>query len=202
MSRLQPFPFSVVSSLTIDGGNRRGAQSGDQFGTSVAVGDVTGGTPQDDLIVSADRADEAKNKRNVGKVWVFPGPLPADVTEDVGFLLAKGEKDTGLGNKVAAADLTGSPDTDVVVTDFSEEALVFPGTVSGGMSPAVVLRPDPRLASARAYGTAIAAGDIDGVGGPDLIVGASGATPPGPGVQRFYWRSSRLLVRRSRRRRF
>ena len=174
--------FCITASLTIASADLPGDEEGGRFGKSVAVGDV--GVPtSEDLIVAAFRADAAKNKRGVGKVWVFESPL-TDTSASGGFLLAQGdEKGISLGQHVVAADLTGTDAmVDVVATDFEPEALVFQGLISWWTSPmsaAVVLLPDSRFSAGTGSRVELAVGLINADMRPDLIVGFPTAKPPG-----------------------
>ncbi len=140
----------------------------DRMGFAVSSGDVDG-DGVDDLIASAVRDDT--NASNAGAVYVWLGPvsgsptkLPGPATTDgfAGYSLATGDTD-GDGVAEILSGSTGD-DTDgnnggaVFVSAWGDAALAD-GTIHTGLGQ---------------FGRSVAAGDLDGDGIDEVIVGADG----------------------------
>ncbi|MCI0585343.1 MAG: hypothetical protein L0323_00720 [Planctomycetes bacterium] len=154
-------------------------QAGARFGSSVACGDVDGGGV-DDVIVGAPLASQGFLAES-GEAFVFIGP-PLTFS----FPLAD-PTPANLGNfgaRVAAGDfdgdgfadvLVGSPGSDAGGVQAAGEAIAFFGP---GMSTSLPFAEPVREANAR-FGTSVAAGDFDGNGIADAVVGARDAIVAG-----------------------
>jgi hypothetical protein len=149
---------------------RPGPKKSDYFGESLAVGDVVGDS-QPDLVVGA-RGVDVGTSRDVGKVFVFEGPLSPGATPVELTRTVKGE---GLGYRSTVGDVDGDYADDVVTVGYLKPpAVVFAGIVSSGQPADFVLQPQPGLDLG--YGTNIAAGDINGDGMAEVLVAAPNAT--------------------------
>jgi hypothetical protein len=141
--------------------------SGDEFGRSVAVGDVTGdGHP--DLVVGAMGRDQSKT-RDPGAVLVFPGPVlgnPTGVIE-----LTTKVQGQNLGYRTAANNVSGGTVADVIAGSYLKSpTVVFAGPVSSGEEPSYTLAQGS--GGTEGYGTNISSDDINEDGYADVLVAA------------------------------
>jgi hypothetical protein len=178
----------------------RGADVDDGLGTSVAVGDIVGDM-RPDLVVGAPAADGPSNaRRGAGEVHGFMGPLPAGSVLDLGAmspdLLVLGKEGSilgdpssdGLGSALAMGDLDGDGREDLVLGAPGSDgplpelrpragsALVLRGPRARGSVVDLGSRlPDVAVHGAgeqHRAGSALAAGDFDGDGRRDLLLGS------------------------------
>lgn len=177
-----------------------GADSGDYLGSSLAFGDLDG-DGRDEVALAAVIADGASNlSGNAGEVWVLPGdaaPLPAtidlfsppanarvifgdDAGDRLGTSLSTGDLDgDGFGDLVIGAFGSGIDNTEIEAGEgwvvFGRPSLLPAVTALDGTS----LRPEARVhygeGTGDRAGAAVSAGDLDGDGFDDLLLGASGA---------------------------
>jgi hypothetical protein len=155
---------SFVFDRTITAPSPRG---GDDFGRSVAVGEVTGdGYP--DLVVGAMGRDQSKT-RDVGAVLVFPGPVvgnPRGVIE-----LTTGVQGQNLGYRTVVNNVRGGTVADIVAGSYLKSpVVVFTGPVSSGDEPSYTL--PQNSGGTEGYGTNISSDDINEDGHADVLVAA------------------------------
>ncbi|MDO9021585.1 MAG: FG-GAP-like repeat-containing protein, partial [Myxococcales bacterium] len=156
-----------------------GSESNFNLGFSVASAGDVNGDGFGDLIVSEHRARTLAGSDFAGQVKVFHGgptgipPNPARVIQGsvyFGF----------FGYSVASAgDVNGDGYADVVVgSDGARTASVFHGSASGTLSTAAIVLTAGFLDDG--YGRSVAgAGDVNGDGYSDIVVGAHEARPDG-----------------------
>jgi hypothetical protein len=158
----------------------RGEQAGDRFGSSLAIGDLTGDGSAD-LAVGAFLSDVSAS--DAGSAYVFRGrsPFPGgSATTALARFTGQASRDW-LGAALAIADVTGSDTQDLILGapqndgagGNSGRVYVFPGSTSlggAGAGSAPV-----RITGARSgdrLGSAVAGGDFSGDGRDDLALGA------------------------------
>ncbi|HEV2492818.1 MAG TPA: hypothetical protein VG204_07055 [Terriglobia bacterium] len=147
----------------------------DQFGSSVAVGDVTGSSVPD-LIVGAQGASVGSASA-AGILYVFPSPL----TSTFNYTLTAGIAGDNLGFQVSSGVLSSSAATDVIATTSwgksvtNPRALIFSGPITGNRTASSFdFLPYPGLAGG--WATHIDTGDMTGSGRVEVLVGAPNAT--------------------------
>jgi hypothetical protein len=172
-----------------------GDDASDNSGLAVAAGDVNG-DGRDDLIIGAPRADPAGGA-TAGETYVIygGGSLPATIdlnSQSAGLTVYGDDAYDNSGWCVAAGDINGGGRDDLIIGAYwadpagganAGETYVIYG---GGSLPATI---DLNSQSAGltvygddagdASGQAVAAGDINGDGRDDLIIGAYLADPAG-----------------------
>jgi len=163
----------------------------DQAGQAILPSEDLDGDGLDDLVVSAPFA--ATNQVRSGAVYVLPGPVTSDrALTDATARIHGVEHNDRVGFSLASAELTGDAQTDLLVgvPARSDPVLrggavyLFEGPLDGRM----------RLADAHTAlwgegandfaGSRIDAGDLDGDGLSDLIIGAPGH---GTGGAAYVW---------------
>ncbi|MHB8078954.1 MAG: Ig-like domain-containing protein [Candidatus Krumholzibacteriia bacterium] len=175
-----------------------GAADGDRFGTSLAaVGDVNGDGFAD-LAVGAPYNDAGGAATdNVGSVYIYFGGAEPDSLPDI-VLPGEAIGDLFGWSVAAAGDVDGDGRADLLVgapfndgggaaTDDRGRAYLFLGGDPPAVGPALVLT---GVSAGDLFGWSVAgAGDVDGDGAPDLLVGAllrsraylfRGGDPAGP----------------------
>jgi large repetitive protein len=146
------------------------SNDGDRFGASVSGGGDVDGDGVPDLIVGAYKADYVK--RNTGSVYVYSGLSGTLIYRFDGTL------DNEYGRSVAdAGDVNGDGYADIIVGARLEDSgsMYSNGAaiVYSGSTGAVLYRFNGE-ATNDLFGTAVAgAGDVDGDGYADLVVGAT-----------------------------
>jgi len=154
-----------------------GEAAGDNAGFSVASAQDVDGDGKADVIVGAPGRDRAVGYTDVGAVYLVSGATGRTLMRVDGPL--PGSTDYGLGYSVASAgdvNADGLPD---VIAGAPSLAVCGHGAafVLSGTNGAVLFRfEDPTAFSVGCVGRSVAgAGDVNGDGRPDLIVGAPSA---------------------------
>jgi FG-GAP repeat protein len=159
----------------------------DDFGISLAVGDVNGDGVTD-LVVGADQIFRADG---TGKAYVFHGPLRGSIaaSQADAVLVGSGVGDL-FGGSVATADIDGDGKDDVIVGApgaalAAGRGYVFRGPLTGTIPAASA----PFVVGGSAsdeLGRSVTAADLDGNGRPDAIFGAPAASSGGIGYVAAY----------------
>jgi hypothetical protein len=163
-----------------------GVAAGDTFGRSVASAGDVNGDGFADLVVGARYADPG-GRSNAGTASVFLGSA-SGVSAMPARVLEGAEAGDFFGSSFASGgDVNGDGYADLVVGAMyatpggrigAGTVSVFHGSASGvGAAPARVLH---GVAAHDVFGGSVAsAGDVNGDGYADLVVGAPGASPGG-----------------------
>jgi hypothetical protein len=162
-----------------------GAAAGDEFGNSIASVDVNG-DGFDDLIVGAFQSDyNSEDDSNAGAVYVYYGradlkdqDLSDGDMEDATFYGSS--ENNHFGNSIASGDVNGDGFLDIIVGAFFNDAgaaYVFYGGASfaGKDLSDSSITADVSFYGKKEgdyFGISVAAGDVNGDGETDLIVGA------------------------------
>lgn len=157
--------------------------SGDGFGKSLAIADVTGSTHQD-LIVGANNRSKGSIS-GAGAVIVYPGPNFTGPLSPLTLTVSNAKRNHSLGQGVTGGDVHGvtSSFPDVIASTWSDaRAQVFTGLVTDGQNaPLVGSLTDVTLTPAPGYEggwstTGLQASDINDDGRIDVFVGAPNAS--------------------------
>ena len=196
-SSLDPIDLLTEADLRIDG-----ARAGDVTGSVGRAGDVNGdGRP--DVVIGASGADN-RGRTDAGAAYVvFGGPLPATI--DLATLSSRGFRIDGAlaGDRAGvfvdgAGDVNGDGLANVVVgalqadwrgrVDSGAAYVVFGKATSDAVDLAALGNRGYEIGGANSgdfTGSVAGAGDVNGDGRPDVVVGARFAPPGGAGFVVF-----------------
>jgi hypothetical protein len=166
-----------------------GAAAADNFGVSVATAGDVNADGFDDVIVGADGNDTGG--ADAGRAYVFYGGLAPDAFADLTLTgVAAGDR---FGHSVASAgDVNGNGAADLIVGAYSSDtggfdagsAYVFYGGNASSFIPSITLT---GAAASDFFGRSVAsAGDVNGDGFGDVIVGAPENDAGGTNAGRAY----------------
>lgn len=185
-----------------------GAASGHNLGTSVAAGDFNADGIED-LLVGAAYADPGTPVRsNAGEAYVIFGSASLSGTHDLAtspadFTVLGGEANGFLGSSAATGDFDADGIEDVLLGAYQANAwaggayVIFGSTTLSGSRDLATAAADFTVLGADAsdyLGYSAAAGDFNGDGIDDLLLGADqhGSTLPGPGEAHVIFGSTTL----------
>lgn len=178
-----------------------GAGAGDKLGTSVTSGDLDG-DGYDDLVIGAETgAGPANNRPAAGEVTIiYGGPARAGDTDlatpPSGVAVVYGaEAGDNLGKTVAAHDLDGDGFEDLIlpapggdgaanIRTGGGDVYILYGSLTRLPASTDLLTPPVGVVTiygvdpGDAYGSSVTAGDFDGDGFDDLVLGAAQADGP------------------------
>ena len=153
-----------------------GNQGGAGFGGSVSTAGDVNGDGYDDVIIGAGSYDNGEEDE--GAIFVFPGT--AEGVSTTPWLRDSNQVDAGLVSVSTAGDINGDGYDEIVAGsrgyDYNEEVgvgavFIWFGTEKGPLNNPVVLEGNQAGAW---FGTSVStAGDVNGDGFDDVIVGAS-----------------------------
>lgn len=154
-------------------------EAGGWFGSAVVTGDVNG-DGRADIIVGA-RLEDVETTSGQGRAYVFDGCSRALIQTLTipGSPSCSATSGCRFGQAVGAADITGDGRADILVGAPHEDvggnsrqgrAYLFDGAT--GALLLTLNTPNPE--SGAHFGDSVTAGDVNGDGRPDIIVGASG----------------------------
>ncbi len=157
------------------------------FGAAVAAGDVNGDGKADVIVAAPSETVGANNGQ--GRVYVFSG---ADGTLLNTLDTANPAPSDGFGSAVAAGDVNGDGKADIIVAAPTESVPPNGSTgrvyVFSGADASLLYTHVTDPAQFGEFGTAVAAGDLNGDGRADTVVGAwMGAFIGAPLVQSYVY---------------
>ena len=185
-----------LASLGSSGFRIDGAAAGDGSGSSVASAGDVNGDGRADLIVGAPRADPS-SRTDAGSSYVIYGtasPSNVDLASlgSSGFRIDGATRYDGMGNSVApVGDINGDGRADVIVgaryadpslrDDAGSSSVIYgkasPSNVDLASLGSSGFRIDGAAAGDQSGRSVASAGDVNGDGRPDVIVGAPFADP-------------------------
>ncbi|MCS6816678.1 MAG: VCBS repeat-containing protein [Blastocatellia bacterium] len=158
-------------------------QRGAAFGNAVVVGDVNG-DGFDDVLVGAPNED-AGSAQEAGRVHIFFGGSPLDLTVDATLQQPVPKRNSGFGQALAVGDVNGDGLEDALVgtphpnltqtlltatSDPGEVYLFFGSRPFDAVADLTLRAPAPGQNDG--FGTALALGKARGGTGADILVGA------------------------------
>jgi phosphodiesterase/alkaline phosphatase D-like protein len=189
------FPGSVTGlgagSVLTDAAFSQTLQDGDRFGAALVTGDFNGDGRTDLAVgIPGKKIGTADNAGVVGVLYgsaagLVPGPRLSQEAD-----LQTSEADDGFGSAIAAGDLDHDGRDDLIVGTPGEDqsGVVDAGMICPflGLIGTFMQRPCLRedgagvpLETMGRFGTAVAAGDLDGDGRADVAVGVPGSSLSG-----------------------
>ncbi len=177
-----------------------------EFGNSVSgAGDVNG-DGYSDVVIGAYKWDEIPSFTNDGKCFVYHGSAAGLSASPVNILDGPNENNANLGISVACAgDVNGDGYSDIIAgapglddaANFDEgKAFIYFGNAGGASGiPNITLDDADQLGAA--FGTSVAsAGDVNGDGFSDVIIGAElyDDTNTNEGVAFIYYGNTGLMT--------
>ncbi|MCB0732932.1 MAG: FG-GAP repeat protein [Flavobacteriales bacterium] len=168
-------------------------QASSEYGRSVAMAGDVNGDGYSDVVVGAEKYTNGES--NEGHVFVYHGSS-SGISSTATTVIQSNQSDGWLGYSVASAgDVNGDGYSDIIAgaenytngQTYEGAAFVYHGSASGvSASYSVILEVNETVA---AFGTSVAcAGDVNGDGYSDVVVGGPGYNSGGSdrGVARVY----------------
>ena len=180
------YPITIDPLLTEEADTELSSSIAGEFGWSVASAGDVNGDGFEDVVVGAWQYD--RGQTNEGAVFVFLGSesgIPDSLESDAATLIESNQNNAQLGSSVASAgDVNGDGYDDVIAGawfyDDGENnegaAFVFlggPGGIPDGDVGSASARLQSDQSSAQMARSVASAGDVNGDGYDDVIVGAS-----------------------------
>ncbi|HMQ69209.1 MAG TPA: FG-GAP-like repeat-containing protein [Ignavibacteria bacterium] len=168
-----------------------GSNASDQFGFSVAnAGDVNK-DGYSDLIIGTPYNDQAGN--DAGKTWLYTNTRNYTATPLASFSGPGGNDYYGLASKTAG-DLNGDGYSDVMVTSINNQLvyIYYGGKLMDNNVDLIIYSVYPGSAS---FGKSIStAGDLNGDGYSDIIIGAEESAPNNVGMAAIYFGGANMDI--------
>ena len=166
-----------------------GAAAGDDFGSSVCTAGDVNGDGYNDVIVGTPNNDAGGN--SAGQAYIYFGGVNMDNNEDV--ILTGAAADDRFGYSVSTAgDLNGDDYSDVIVGAYHNDAggtdagraYIFFGGISVDNTADIILTGE---SASDIFGNSVSvAGDVNGDGYGDVIIGAQYSDASGTNTGRSY----------------
>jgi len=166
------YPVRIDPSTTFTlSNNGPNSQAGENMGWSVAAGDLNA-DGYVDVLTGAPLND--KDAVDAGLAYIYFGPFNASSSSPNVNLKGNGTTNYDMGYGAAIGDLNNDGIDDAVVGQQNGgPTLIFYGRASwpGTVTTANVTVPLPSSETDGSFGTSFAAGNFDGSGGADLVIG-------------------------------
>ncbi|MEQ1675896.1 MAG: FG-GAP-like repeat-containing protein [Chitinophagaceae bacterium] len=171
---------SAAGISTIAVTNVESNQAGALMGNTVASAGDVNGDGYSDIIVGAVAYDNGQ--ANEGAAFVYHGSATG-ISTTAATMLEANQANAGMGRSVASAgDVNGDGFSDVIVGAYLYDngetnegaAFVYHGSYPAGISTTVAASRESNQVNAYFGNSVAAAGDVNGDGFGDIIVGASG----------------------------
>jgi len=173
--------MGLVPWRVLDGNSLAPRADGDQFGSSLAAADLDG-DGKAELFVGAPGKVVGAHNAPAGAVYVFQGSRtgPVPLGSEIGFY-----HEENLGNAAEAGDLFGTSLASGIFNGKAGVAVGAPGKNQkagavyilqwSGSTPNSFATLGQAQPAGAEFGTSLAAGDVDGDGVSDLVIGAPGS---------------------------
>ena len=161
-----------------------GTAASDQFGYSVAAGDINGDGYADMIVGAYTRNAGAGVSQGVAYIFHSAGSSGVTITAAASAttIIAGTSASDAFGGSVATGDVNGDGYADVIVGAYGRSsamgaAYIFHSTGSSGVTITAAASATTIIAgtsASDAFGGSVATGDVNGDGYADVIVGARG----------------------------